>query len=219
MEAVATIAVHGSCHNKPRPGLVWRLFRIATLGLVCLSPAAVGCSDPRSGKQAVAEVPAWQLAGAQPSTIRPLGQCRVDLDRQVPANLVTPLCEEFSLVLVSHEADWLLLCSRCQLTGASRSLDFQNGAVVGLIANVGECAWQDWPIHLQVARVLDGEGLLEFSFSGGIYYPVRTAGYLELAYIPGLRSVQRVRVGRRDFILRPCRIEDQHDSVWSSMKP
>ncbi|MGQ9652008.1 MAG: hypothetical protein ACUVXJ_18040 [Phycisphaerae bacterium] len=162
-------------------------------------------------------MPAWQLAAAQPSTIYPLGRYRVDVDRQVPANLVTPLCEEFSLVLASHETDWSLLCSRCQITGASRSLDFRNGAVVGLIANVGECAWHDWPIHLQVARVLNGEGLLEFSFNGGIYYPLRTAGYLELAYVAGLKSVQHVRVGRRDFILRPCRMEDQQDSTWSSM--
>ncbi|HPD32372.1 MAG TPA: hypothetical protein PLL20_20450 [Phycisphaerae bacterium] len=216
MEAVATIAIPGNCHNSCQPRLAGRLIRIAALMLVCACPAAVGCSGLKSGARVVGEVPAWQLAGAQPSTIRPLGRCRVDAERQVPANLVTPLCEEFSLVLVSHATDWLLLCSRCQLTGTPPSLDFENGAVVGLIANVGESASQDWPIHLQTARVFDGEGLLEFSFSGGIYHPVRTAGYFELAYVAGLRSVQRVRVGRRDFILSPRGIEDQLDSKWSS---
>jgi hypothetical protein len=179
----------------------------------------MGCSGSRRGGQTVGEVPAWQLAGAASSTIHPLGRSRVDVDRQVPANLVTPLCEEFSLVLVGDEASWSLLCARCQLQASFRSPDFDNGAVVGLIADVGECASGDWPIRLQVARVLDGEGWLEFSFGGGIYYPVKTAGYLELAYVPGLRSVQTVQVGRRSFILRPSGIQERQDSSWSLGNP
>lgn len=196
-----------------------RALPIAALLLAWLSLAAVGCSGSGPAAPAVGEVPAWQLASAQPSSIRPLGRCRVDVNRQIPASLITPLCEEFSLVLVSDEPSWSMLCSRCYLTPAPRTLDFANGAVVGLIADVGECASRDWPTQLQVARVLDGEGWLEFSFTGGIFYPVKTAGYLDLAYVPGLKSVQMVQVGRRSFILRPSHGQEQPDSSWSAFRP
>lgn len=112
-----------------------------------------------------------------------------------------------------------MLCSRCYLTPAPRPLDFANGAVVGLIADVGECASPDWPTQLQVARVLNGEGWLEFSFTGGIFYPIKTAGYLDLAYVPGLKSVQMVQVGRRSFILRPSGGQERPDSSWSAFHP
>lgn len=219
MQTLATIATPGTCHNSPRLRLARLMFPVLALGLGWLSLTAMGCSGPRRSGRTVGEVPAWQLAGAAPSTIHPLGRSRVDVDRQVPANLVTPLCEEFSLLLVGDETSWSLLCSRCQLHTALHSLDFDNGAVVGLIADVGECASGDWPIRLQVVRVLDGEGWLEFSFGGGIYYPVKTAGYLELAYVPGLRSVQTVQVGRRSFILRPSGSQEQQDSSWSFADP
>jgi hypothetical protein len=147
------------------------------------------------------EVPAWELTNAQPTTAHPVGRSRVDLDRPLAAHLIQVLCPEFTLVVITNATDWAEVRGRCQLTGSPASLDFSQGAIVGLVANVGECPRGVWPIELEVARVLEGEGSVEFRFVGGLYYPVRTAGYLELAYVPGLREVRMVRVGHRSFII------------------
>jgi len=67
---------------------------------------------------------------------------------------------------------------------------------------VGQCAHNAWPMHLRAVRARAGEGWLEAEFVPGLYYPLRTAGYLELAYVPALRTVRMVRIGPRTFMIR-----------------
>jgi hypothetical protein len=159
--------------------------------------AVTGCGALRLSAPRAVEEPAWELANAQPSDIRPLGRARVDMDRQIPKRLVTILCDEFALVLISDEAEWLAVRDACEIPAGPEPLDFTRGLVVGLVASVGERSSRGWPIELQAARVRHGEGWL--------YYPVRTAAYLEMAYVSGLQTVRMAQVGRRCFVLPPSR--------------
>ena len=177
----------------------WRM-RIAC---VFMGLAVMGCGALPMRSSRVTEEPAWELASAQPSEIRVLGRARVDLGRQIPGRFVTVLCDEFALVLISEESDWVAVRDSCEIPAGSERLDFSRGAVVGLAARVGERSSRGWPTELQVARVLHGEGWLEFSFGTGLYYPVKTAAYLEMAYVSGLQTVRMVQVGRRCFVLPP----------------
>ncbi len=166
--------------------------------------ALMGCGGMRVSSPRVIEEPAWELANAQPSDVRPLGRARVDLGVQIPGRFVTVLCDEFALVFISDEASWVTVRDSCEIAAESEPLDFSRGVVVGLAASVGERSSRGWPTELQAARVLHGEGWLQFSFATGLYYPVKTAAYLEMAYVSGLQSVRMVQVGRRCFVLPPA---------------
>ena len=77
-----------------------------------------------------------------------------------------------------------------------------SGMVVGILAHVGEASGREWPVKITAVRTRSGVGWLEAAFTPGLYYPLKTAGYLEFAYVPGLRSVCMIRVGHRTFIIR-----------------
>lgn len=202
MRATVTIALTGTCHNKPWSSTLSRHHRLVLLVWFSALPGVSGCAAISSIPSPVTEVRELELAKAVPCAVFPLGRVRVDAGRQIPTQVVQELCDEFSLVLITNEAMWSAVTSRCHLPGEPARVDFSQGAVVGLIANVGESASMTWPVALQTARVLRGEASLDFAFSVGLYYPVKTAGYMELAYVPGLRTVRLVQVGRRSFILR-----------------
>jgi hypothetical protein len=201
MKTSVTIAFTHTCHNKAalRAGAgAW--LRAMLAGLLCV--LAAGCSVAWRRPAATAEVPVWELANARPIAARPVGRARVDCERPLPSSFAQSLCTEFTLVCITNATNWADLRGRCGLATSPEELDFSQGAVVGLIANIGEGARGIWPIELDEARVQKGQGCVEFDFAAGVYYPVRTAGYLELAYVPGLREVQMVRVGQRRFIIR-----------------
>ncbi len=150
------------------------------------------------------EVPVWELADAEPVKPRLLGRARVSYDRPLPHHLTQPLCKEFSLIVITEPDDWADVRRRLGLELAPLALDLARGAIVGILANVGECANGTWPIQLETVRTQSGEGSLEARLAGGLYYPLLTAGYLELAYVPGLRTVRKVEIGPRGrtFIIR-----------------
>ena len=164
-----------------------------------MAVAILGCA---AAPPPPAEVPVWQLAYAEPIKPRLLGRARVSYDRPLPEHLTQPLCEEFSLVIITQPADWADMRRRLQLDRAPLDLDLSQGVIVGILANVGECPRDTWPIHLQAVRTCSGEGWVEARFSAGFYYPLVTAGYLELAYVPGLRTVRMVRIANRTFMIR-----------------
>jgi hypothetical protein len=147
-------------------------------------------------------VPTWELATAEPVATIMLGRARVSFDRPLPSQIVQPLSESFSLVLVRHERDWGLLARTLKLP-RSESIDLSKGAIVGILANVGESATEHWPIHLRAVRMRGGDGWVEADFTPGIYYPLKTASYVELAYAPGLRDVRMVRIGQHTFRILP----------------
>ncbi len=213
MKPGVTIALTGTCHNNrpvPFPTRLWR--PACWLGVVAATMLQ-GCSQWAPSGTPATEVPAWELARAEPSTIHPLARARVALEQQIPRQVVTPLCDEFALVLITDAANWAAVRSRCRLSSAPEHLDFARGAVVGLVASVGERPSERWPVGLGVARVLGGEGWLEFTFEPGLYHPVKTAGYLDLAYVPGLKVVRMVNIGRRSFVLKSTG-DDRRSHSW-----
>ena len=40
------------------------------------------------------------------------------------------------------------------------------------------------------------------TFTGGLYYPILTADYIEFAYAPGLRILSMVQINQRKFLIR-----------------
>lgn len=154
--------------------------------------ALLGCATTSPPS---AEIPVWELAYAEPVKPSFVGRARVSFDRPLPEHLTQPLCDEFSLITIREAADWADVRRRLQLEHAPLNLDFSRGAVVGILANVGECAHGTWPVQLEAVRTRSGEGWVEASFAPGVYYPLRAAGYLELAYVPGLRTVRKVEIG------------------------
>ena len=108
-------------------------------------------------------------------------------------------------MVIRKRSDWRTIRDRFGFDPLPAEADLSKGVVLGLIAEVGEATHDVWPVTLEQVRAVDGQGWVEAGFIGGIYYPVRTAGYLELAYVPGLRMVRTIRVGHRGFVIRPSR--------------
>jgi hypothetical protein len=141
------------------------------------------------------------LAHAEPVKPLPIGRSRISYDRPLPDHVVHYLSDEFSLVTIKRRSDWLSLQRRARLPETLREVDLSRGMIVGLLANVGESANDRWPVVIDSVRTRDGHGWLEATFVPGLYYPLRTAGYLELVYVPGLRSIRRVQIDKRTFII------------------
>lgn len=202
MKSGVTIAGARVGHNCPQvclgpcpvPRAVKGAGWVSVLGVAILGCAAA--SPPP------AEIPVWQLAHAEPVKPRVLGRARVSPDRPLPEHLIQPLCEEFALVIITRPADWADVRRRLRLDRAPLDVDLSQGMIVGILANVGECPRDTWPIQLQTVRTYSGEGWVEARFCAGFYYPLVTAGYLELAYVPGLRTVRMVHIANRTFMIR-----------------
>lgn len=188
-------------HNRPRlTAASWGPAGALTVAAftAILPIALLGCaaSPPVS-----CEVPAWELAYATPAKHLLLARTRVSYDRPLPAHLTQPLCDQYSLVTITRPADWHEVRRRLQLSPAA-GVDLSQGIIVGIVANVGEPAHGHWPIHLRAVRTRAGEGWIEAAFASGLYYPLQAAGYLELAYVPGLQSVRTVRINTKTFMIR-----------------
>ncbi len=147
------------------------------------------------------EIVTWQLANGEPVKPRLLGRTRLNQDRPLPDHLIQVLSSEFSLVTITRRADWVSIGRRTRLPALGPEVDLTRGMIVGILANVGESATGKWPISLRVVRTHAGQGWIEADFASGLYYPVQTAGYLELVYVPGLRAVQRVGINDRIFVI------------------
>jgi hypothetical protein len=151
------------------------------------------------------ELPKWELTVAQPARLAPLARVRVSSDRPLPTHLVQQLSPEFSLVTINRPADWAEVHRRLGLAPILAELDPRDGPIVGILAHVGESAENRWPIRLLTVRTINGTALLEAVFRPGFYYPLQTAGYLELAQAPGLGSVTNVRINSRVFMIHSAR--------------
>ncbi|HSW47104.1 MAG TPA: hypothetical protein VLM89_16185 [Phycisphaerae bacterium] len=158
-----------------------------------------GCANPTASTTAV---PTWELANAEPYAPIPLGRARLSFDRPLPRHLVTPLCQEYSLVVIRTAKDWAEIQRRLDLPALPPSVDLDNGCIVGLIANVGESADGRWPIRLRCLRRSGTQGSLDAAFSPGLYYPLLAAAYVDLVHAPGIHSIGLVTIDRRQFIIR-----------------
>jgi hypothetical protein len=143
----------------------------------------------------------WELANAEPLQPVSVGRGRLSFDRPLPAHLVQELSPEFSLVTIRTAKDWEDVQRRLHLPALPAGVDLSQGSIVGLLANVGESMEGRWPIHLRCLRRCGSEGSLEATFASGLYYPVLTAGYVELVYAPGIRNISLVSIDKRRFVL------------------
>jgi hypothetical protein len=200
MKTWRNIALVRPRHNRPPSQRPLRRCEIrwAVLTLIGLLNLA-GCARPT---QSATEVQAWSLSSDEPVLLTALAQVRVSPDRPLPEHVVQRLCPEYALVVVSRPTDWEEICRRLALPAALQTVDLNTGPVIGLLADVGEHAENEWPVHIVSVRNTGGQGTLEASFRQGVYYPLRTAGYLELAKITGTTSITTVQIDSRVFTIR-----------------
>jgi len=199
MKAVATISCASGYNNqrsmsrsiiRPVVVLISSVFVGTLLGCVSNTAAPI-------------EIPTWELANAEPIKPIILGRARVSFDRPLQSHLVQTLSPEFSLITIAQRDDWEEVRRRLQLQPTPPLFDLSSGLIVGILADVGEYAVDGWPIHLTEGRSVGGIGWIEASFTAGLYYPLKTASYVELAFIPGLRAVSVVQINHRMFFIKP----------------
>lgn len=206
MKLAVTIACTRPSHNRgPILGLISSTIahcRNTCLHLILAALLAggfaSGCATSTSGP---ALVPTWELANAPPVKRVPLGRSRVSFDRPLPARLLQELSPEFSLVTIRTSRDWEEVRRRLDLPPASPAVDFSQGIVVGIVANIGDSVAPTWPIPIQQIRCREGQGCLEASFQPGLYHPLLCPSYVELAFAPGVRVVTRVHISHRKFVI------------------
>ncbi len=187
------VAFSGTCGRRSFSRLTFPVLLLTALA------GLPGCTTFRARP---ATVPTWELANAEPYEPIRLGRARVSFDRPLPAHLVQDLSPEFALITVRTETDWAGLRRRLRLPQEPPAVDLSQGVIVGILARVGESAGEAWPIRLRYVRCMAGEGCVEATFTPGLYYPVLTAGYVEFAYAPGLRTVSLVHINHRKFAIR-----------------
>jgi hypothetical protein len=203
MKPVLNIAGARTCHNRVIGSRGFHSSPFVLMAIILLSgtwlSSAAGCT---TFERRTREVPMWELAQAEPVVPLVVGRSRIDSVDSLPGHLTQRLCPEFTLVVVARRSDWRAVRDRFGFEQLPPEADLSKGVILGLVAEVGEAADGGWPIALERVRTVEGQGSVEAGFMGGIYYPVRTAGYLELAYVPGLRRVRTIRVGHRSFVIR-----------------
>ncbi len=163
---------------------------------------ALGMAVAAAGCQAQKPRPsiAWELAHPVDLGPQPAWQLRLADGQVIPANLRESLCDEFDLVLVRSDVEWRRLGRAVGLSEADAGRpNFRRGSVVGLVAKVGQPANDAWPIRVEEVRLAEGSGWVRFAFQAGLYYPIATPPYFTAAFVPGLREVKVVQVGRRIF--------------------
>lgn len=154
-----------------------------------------GCGSPEP-----VIVPVTRLATAP--LVRPTGTLRgrISYDRPLPGTIARELSDEFTLVILRNNADLTELRRGLGISD-SFSPDFARGLVVGIVAMVGEPVENQWPIRIDGVRIVYGLGWVDATLEPGLYHPLQTAGYVELAYVPNLSSVAIVQINHRMFLL------------------
>lgn len=199
-----TLTIAGARTSNNRSGISvearWPFYRYFMVVLCSLAMPGCVSSSPQP---AHVEIAAWELARAEPVTLVPVGRTRVSYDRRLPQRITQPLSDLFTLVDIDRQEDWNALRRSLGIPAPAQPVDLSKGSIVGILANVGEPADNIWPIELRTVRVKAGCGWIEAEFAPGLYYPLRTAGYLELAYVPGLRHVRMIRINHHTFRILP----------------
>lgn len=163
------------------------------LGLLCLVNAG-GCMRPSR------EARLSDLALARPVPVQPIWKVRVPLDAQLGNRMQRGLCTEFSLLEIYNEVDFEEFCRKVGFRPDQVHPDFETGALIGIIAAVGEQMGDRWPIAVETIRLHQGAGWIKARFRAGTYFPLRTAAYCDLVYVSGLKEVLAVEINRRTFL-------------------
>jgi hypothetical protein len=159
-----------------------------------------GCSS-LIHSPSVTEITDWRKA----PQVKPvnLGRVRVSPDQPLPESIIRKLSDQFTLVCVNRNDRWKKLAQRFHLSNSAIRINLNKGIIVGILAEVGKPATHQWPIRINRIHNYSGYGLLSAHFVPGIYHPLKTAGYLDLVYLPGVRQIHTIRINRQTFILSP----------------
>ncbi len=160
--------------------------------------SSLACA-PAVKRDAAPQLVNWELGSADPVPVRRIARVRIPYDAKLPDAVTQPLMDQFALVVISRPSEWASVRQQLDLDASPEELDFEAGLVVGIIGAVGEPATVAWPIRIEKARVREGVGQLEIEFVAGIYYPLQSAAFLELAYIPQVRSIRNVRINQQMY--------------------
>jgi len=128
-------------------------------------------------------------------------RARLPAGHGLPARICQPLCPEFELIQIRTADDWSRFCAAATVEPGPPP-DLTAGMIVGLAGYVGEPVQGDWPLAVEYVRQAAGEGWLRVRFEPGLYHPLASPAYCTLAYVPDLRRVVFVEVGRRLFMIR-----------------
>lgn len=168
--------------------------------ILSLLSSLLGCA---SQELASAEIdPAWQLASAQSVDIKTFVEGRINYDRPLPTHLTQRLSDQFTLVTIRGTKDWEYVWRRLCLSGTPPQLDFLGGMVVGILADVGEFCERSSPIQIDSIQAQGGMGIINANLVTGVYYPLKTAHYVRLVYVPGVKTIRLVRINQSSFTLR-----------------
>ena len=190
------VTISGAVFGHNAPPQVAGIWLLRGVGLLA---CCVGCAGQHGGP---ALVPTADLAAAPAAATQPVARGRISFEHPLPAALVTPLDDQYSLVLIRRGSELLRVLRDLGLVPAV-AIDLSRGVVVGVLAEVGENPDGECPSNIREVRLLSGVAAVESDVRPGVYYPLRGPGYLELIYVPGLRLVQSVRIGPRLFSIEP----------------
>jgi hypothetical protein len=182
----------GKLHGPRATRLRWCVFSLIS-GLL-------GCA---SQELAPANIdPLWQLANAQSVDLKFFFSGRINYDRPLPSHMTQRLSDQFTLVTIRSTKDWEYVWRRLHLSGAIPQLDFTGGIVVGILADVGEFCQSSSPVQIHSIQVQGGMGMMDAELMTGVYHPLKTAGYVQLVYVPGVKTIRLVQINQASFILR-----------------
>ena len=165
-----------------------------------LLSSLLGCA---SHELASAEMdPVWHLASAQSVNIKIFVEGRINYDRPLPTYLTQRLSDQFVLVTIRGTKEWEYVWRRLHMSGTPPQLDFFGGMVVGILADVGEFSEKTSPIQIDSIQAQGGMGIINANLMTGVYYPLKTAHYVRLVYVPGVKTIRLVRINQSSFTLR-----------------
>jgi len=174
----------------------------ALLGFLC-AWGLPGCSAPSGNGPKAYSVCIDPATLARSSPICPDRQwhVRVPLGVNLAADSLCKLCDQYDLVEIRTPARWRAFCEQTGLTQPDPPPDFTRGAVVGLVAKVGEPVDGNWPTAISELRLQeDGTGWLRSQFRTGLYRPLLVDAYCNLVYVKGLKRIILVEINRRAFL-------------------
>jgi hypothetical protein len=174
-------------------------------GILSVLPwlGVVGCAaglDGQAGPKSMRIDPA-ALATSPPVQPDAEWRVRVPLGTEPLADHVCRLSDQYELIEIRSSAKWRSFCQMTGLADCDAAPDFSKGTVVGLIASVGEPVDGSWPTDISEIRLQrDGAAWIRTRFRTGVYRPLLSDAYCNLAYVKGLSRVILVEINRRAFL-------------------
>ena len=201
VKLIGTIACASARHNRNHRRLLSarrRRHRWAMAFGLLASSLTIGCASQQPTRP---KIPLWELATAEPVAPTLLARTRIGLTQTLPSHLVLRLCPEYTLITATTKKDWQTLTEQLSLPKTTSEIDFNHGMVVGIIARLGEPVDHRWPIHIRHIRCRQGVGAMEIHFTPGLYHPLQSPPFVELAHVTNCRHICSIEINDRRFII------------------